>query len=131
VSAGGALVRDQDGHRDVLVIRGRGAGYDLPRGPIEWDELPSEAAGRQTREAAGVESAVVVGGELGHADHVGAGGGHLERVRYFGVGCAAPVHLGALPARTAERRWLRQDELDTVPLVDEVLRPIVRAALGR
>jgi 8-oxo-dGTP pyrophosphatase MutT (NUDIX family) len=44
ISAGGALVRDHDGVREVLVIRVRAEGYELPKGGIEWDELPEDAA---------------------------------------------------------------------------------------
>jgi ADP-ribose pyrophosphatase YjhB (NUDIX family) len=131
VSAGGALVRGEGAGREVLVIRVRGAGYELPKGGVEWDELPEEAAVRETREEAGVAGELVVGGELGHLDYVreaADGEPRGKRVRYFALGATAPV-LEALPARTRERRWLGRAELAGVPLVNEGLRALLAAAL--
>lgn len=132
VSAGAALVREQEGSRQALLIRVRAQGYELPKGGIEWDELPSEAAIRETREEAGVESPLHLGPELGHLDYpVGDGASrHLKRVRYFCLGAGRPVQLGPLPQRTHERRWVHVDEVQTIPLVNEALRPILEAALG-
>lgn len=122
ISAGGALVVDDA----VLVIRVRAEGYELPKGGIEWDELPAEAAARELREEAGVASAVTVGRELGHLDY---DVGHGKRVRYFAMAPASPLALDALPDRTRERRWIRRDELAALPLVSEALRAIVAAAV--
>jgi 8-oxo-dGTP pyrophosphatase MutT (NUDIX family) len=132
VSAGGAVVRDVEGTREVLVIRVRAEGYELPKGGIEWDELPSDAAARETREEAGVQSEVVAGRELGHVDYlVGEGTArHLKRVRYFILEPSVPVDLGALPDRTRERRWLRRSDAESVPLVNNELRVMLLDALG-
>lgn len=149
VSAGGALVRGEGEARAVLVIRVRAHGYELPKGGIEWDELPQDAAVRELREEAGVSGALAVGAELGHLDYVIGEGAErrCKRARYFAVraeevevaaeaeGAAAPgaareLPLDARPERTRERRWLRRDELDDVPLVNEELRGILRKALA-
>jgi 8-oxo-dGTP pyrophosphatase MutT (NUDIX family) len=132
VSAGGALVRDHEGGREVLVIRVRAEGYELAKGGIEWDELPPDAAVRETMEETGIESALLAGRELGQVDYfVGEGAGrHRKRVRYFALGAADPVQLGALPDRVRERRWLRRSEIDGISLVNEALRPILLDALG-
>lgn len=135
ISAGGALVREQDGAREVLVIRVRAPGYELPKGGIEWDELPADAAIRETCEETGIEaasaSALRVDRDLGHLDYlVGHGTDqHLKRVRYFLLASAGTVELGKLPARTRERRWLRLDDARAVPLVNEAIRPLLAAAL--
>jgi 8-oxo-dGTP pyrophosphatase MutT (NUDIX family) len=131
VSAGGALVREHQGARQVLVIRVRADGYELPKGGIEWDELPSDAAAREAREEAGVDSALQVGTELGCVDYVVGDGAdqHRKRVRYFALAATAPLQLGELPRRTRERRWIQRDEVPTIPLVNDALRPILAAAL--
>jgi len=132
VSAGGAVVRVHDGRRELLVIRTRAEGYELPKGAIEWDELPADAAVREIREEAGIDAPLEVGIELGAVDYtVGEGADeHTKRVRYFLVSApAAPLLLAPLPSRTRERRWLALAEAATVPLVNESLRPLLRSAL--
>jgi ADP-ribose pyrophosphatase YjhB (NUDIX family) len=133
ISAGGALVRERDGSREVLLVRVRADGYELPKGGIEWDELPRDAAARETREEAGIESALQADDELGHLDYtVGQDGNrHMKRVRYFVLVSTGPVELGPQPARTRERRWLRLDDVSTTPLVNEALRPLLVAALEK
>jgi 8-oxo-dGTP pyrophosphatase MutT (NUDIX family) len=116
VSAGCALV---DGGR-VLVIRVRSEGFELPKGGIEWDELPEEAALRELAEESGTRGAVL-GKKLGHLTY------GSKRVDYWRATGGA---LGALPDRTRERRWVAADDLATLPLVNEELRGLLRAALG-
>lgn len=131
VSAGGALVREHEGAREVLVIRVRADGYELPKGGIEWDELPSDAATRETTEEAGTLSTLRAGCELGHIDYFVADGTdrHLKRVRYFCVRSTPAVEFGPLPERTRERRWLRLEDVPAAPLVNEALRPLLLRAL--
>jgi ADP-ribose pyrophosphatase YjhB (NUDIX family) len=131
VSAGGALVRSNDGVLELLMIRVRKDELELPKGGIEWDELPDDAAARETREEAAIESALVPELELGHVDYlVGEGPArHLKRARYFRLGSREPLRFGSLPSGTRERRWIRRDEAESVPLVNEALRPILIAAL--
>jgi ADP-ribose pyrophosphatase YjhB (NUDIX family)/uncharacterized membrane protein YgcG len=75
------------GGRELLVIRVRAEGYELPKGGIEWDELPEDAAVRETVEEAGIASPLRAGAELGALDYfVGEGADrHRKRVRYFAL----------------------------------------------
>jgi ADP-ribose pyrophosphatase YjhB (NUDIX family) len=131
VSAGGAVVREGDGAPELLLIRVRAEGYELPKGRIEWDELPADAALRETREETGIESPLEAGPEIGHLDYpVGDGEDrYVKRVRYFALAARAELQIGSLPQRTRERRWLMADDVDAIPLVSEALRPILVAAL--
>lgn len=131
--AGAALVTRDHLGPELLVIRTRGEGFELPKGGIEWDELPAEAGLRELREESGVSSALEVSGELGSLDYfVGAGSQRrLKRVRYFVVRASGDVGFGPLPAATRERRWVRRDELEGLPLTSEALRPLLDAALYR
>lgn len=122
VSAGAALV--DDGR--VLLIRVRAEGFELPKGGLEWDELPEEAALRELREEANVTSRVTAGTTLGHLDYVT--GGHAKRV-YYVTATADDVELGPLPSRTRERRWVSANDLVALPLVNEGLRPLLLRAL--
>ena len=121
VSAGGALVRDHE----ALVIRVRDDGYELPKGGIEWDELPEEAAVRELREEVGVSSTVDCRRELGHLDY---DVGHPKRVRYFAM-TSEPLELDGLPERTRERRWIGRADLVSLPLVNESLRNLIALAI--
>jgi 8-oxo-dGTP pyrophosphatase MutT (NUDIX family) len=131
VCAGAALVRRNGDVGEVLVTRVRSAGFELPKGGIEWDELPVEAAVRELREEAGIDGELRVGRLLGHLDYlVGSGADrHGKRVCYHEVTSSGTPTLGERPARTNERRWLRKEDIDHVPLVNEGLRPILHAAL--
>ncbi|HWO24657.1 MAG TPA: NUDIX domain-containing protein [Kofleriaceae bacterium] len=140
ICAGGALVRGGGGARELLVIRVRAEGYELPKGGIEWDELPEAAAARETREEAGVASELAAGPELGAVDYfVGEGAErYRKRVRYFALGAGTgtsagtggELALGPLPERTRERRWIGADEARTIPLINEELRPLLAGALA-
>jgi 8-oxo-dGTP pyrophosphatase MutT (NUDIX family) len=131
ISAGGALVSMIDGEPKVLVIRVRADHYELPKGGIEWDELPSDAAVRETREEAGVTGAIEVERELGHVDYVVGDGAdrHDKRVRFFKLRAATGVDLAALPPRTRERRWVGKAELQTLSLLGDDYRALVLGAL--
>ena len=123
ISAGAALVHDGT----VLVIRVRAEGFELPKGGIEWDELPEDAAGRELREETGVTSAIAMTGKLGHLDYeLGDGADrHTKRVRYFRCEPSEPLAIGPRPERTRELRWVRADEVAELPLVSEDLRDLI------
>lgn len=131
ICAGAALVvRDDDGAA-VLVIRTRERGWELPKGGIEWDELPEEAALRELREESGLAGELAVGAELGRLEYLLGDGPARRRkqVRYHLVRALGELHADGLPARTRERRWLRATEVDDVPLVNDDLRALLRKAL--
>ncbi len=125
ISAGGAVVRVHEGAPELLVIRVRAEGYELPKGGIEWDELPLDAAIREVREEAAIDSSAPTEMELGHLDYLV--GDHTKRVRYFALSAAGEP--GPLPPRTRERRWCTREEARSLPLVNEGLRALMMAAL--
>ena len=113
------------------MIRTRTAGWELPKGGLEWDELPEEAALRELREESGVLGHLEVTSELGRLEYrVGDGTDRwLKEARYYVARARKKPSFGELPKRTRERRWLRVHELDDVPLVSEELRELLRTAL--
>ena len=131
ISAGAALVGREGGEPVVLVIRTRREGWELPKGGLAWDDLPEEAAIRELREEAGVAGELAVSKRLGELQYPIDGGGErwLKRVCYFVARARGEPSLGDLPKRTHERRWLREQEVEGLPLVNEDLRPLLRAAL--
>ena len=130
--AGAALVHEGR----ALLIRVRASGYELPKGGLEFDELPGEAALRELREEAGLgELKLELGEAIGELSYrVDAGDeereGYLEKVSYYRAHARGEPELGPLPPRTRERRWIAAAELDALPLIDESLRPLVRAGLS-
>jgi 8-oxo-dGTP pyrophosphatase MutT (NUDIX family) len=58
-SAGGVVVRDDDGQPFVAVVRVRGEILALPKGHPFGDESPAEAARREVREETGLDAEVV------------------------------------------------------------------------
>jgi ADP-ribose pyrophosphatase YjhB (NUDIX family) len=131
ISAGAALIRLQP-EPQVLVIRVRRDGYELPKGGIEWDELATDAAVRELREEAAVDGDFHVEGELGHLEYVVDNpspepGAHLKRVRYFRV--TGATRERPLPDGTRERIWVSRSRAAALPLVNEELRPLIAAAL--
>jgi len=58
-SAGGVVVRDDEGQPFVAVVRVRGEILALPKGHPFGDESPAEAARREVREETGLDAEVV------------------------------------------------------------------------
>jgi 8-oxo-dGTP pyrophosphatase MutT (NUDIX family) len=133
ICAGAALVAHDDHGPAVLVIRVRAAAWELPKGGIEWDELPEEAAIRELCEESGATGDFTVVAELGSLHYL-LGAGHERRrkdVRYYAARAPGGIILADLPEGARERRWLRAGEVDGIPLVNEGLRGVLRAALAR
>lgn len=125
--AGAALVQDAR----VLLIRTQQDLWELPKGGLEWDERPEQAALRELREEAGISGEISIEGALGSVDYLREEGQErwLKRVSYFRVR-GAP-QLDKLPKRTRARRWVGEDEFSELPLVGESLRPLLRRALSK
>lgn len=122
--AGAALVRDGASGPELLLIRTRAHGYELPKGGIEFDELALEAAARELREEAGVVGELELDPEpIGALEY---DVGHRKRVTYF---CGHGGDFAELPRRTLERRWVGATDLEALALVSDDLRPLLAAAL--
>lgn len=131
VCAGVALTRNGT-EKELLLIRVRRDAYELPKGGIEWDELPRVAAIRELEEEAAVEGEFEVIGKVGELEYqvqslAPETGTHLKRVDYFHVRAPSIEKLG-LPCRTRERIWISQTQVSSTPLVSEGLRPVLMAA---
>ncbi|TVP46320.1 MAG: NUDIX hydrolase [Gemmatimonadales bacterium] len=114
-SAGGVVLRTIDGEVHVLLIRDPYRKWGLPKGHLEGEEAPADAAIREVREETGL-SDLLLGPELGEIDWVFRSG--RTRIHKFcrfylmasRQGEAVPqVAEGIsevlwLPAREAERR---------------------------
>lgn len=133
VSAGCALVRGEGDDAELLVIRVRQEGVELPKGRLAWDESLEAAAARELQEETGLETAVSVGPALGSLSYAfeAASGKIHKRVHYFLARAEAdkPV-FGKRPKRTRERTWLSRTQLDEIPVVSEELRQLMHAALS-
>jgi ADP-ribose pyrophosphatase YjhB (NUDIX family) len=134
VSAGAALVRQTPSGSEVLVIKPRSAGYELPKGRLEWDETPEQAALRELKEETGLLSESVVEELLGTLEYAFEAGGVVvpKRVQYYRctAGVAEALTFGELPPRTKELRWVKSAEVPELHLVSEELRPILARALS-
>ncbi|MGE3804872.1 MAG: NUDIX domain-containing protein [Gemmataceae bacterium] len=126
--AGAALL---DGPK-LLLIRVRSAGYELPKGHIEPGETPEQAALRELREETGIVSAVMVEellGRVAYAYPSQQGVLHKE-VQFYRCRVGETPRFGLLPPRTRELRWIEAEEVASVRLVSENLRPILQRAFG-
>lgn len=131
VSGGAAVVREGPEGLQALLIRVRRQRWELPKGGIEFDELPERAALREAHEETGIEGELEAGPELGHVQYrVGQGDGHLKRVRFFAARAPADATLGRRPGGTRDRAWVTREQLDALELIDEQLRPLIERALN-
>jgi 8-oxo-dGTP pyrophosphatase MutT (NUDIX family) len=58
-AAGGCVMRDRFGHREILLIHRRGA-WDLPKGKVDAGESAAVCAVRDVREEVGIEAVELV-----------------------------------------------------------------------
>jgi ADP-ribose pyrophosphatase YjhB (NUDIX family) len=134
VSSGAALVRGDVPNVEVLVVKVRSAGYELPKGHLEWDEGPAQAASRELRKETGLVTEVMVGEPLGTLEYSFEKDGVTvqKRVRYFlcTPRTGEPPNFGPKPSRTKELRWITAAEVADLPLVNEDLRPILHRAFS-
>ena len=118
--------------RVLVAARGRGpmlARYSLPGGLVEAGETLAEAALRELREEVGVEAEI-----LGFVDHVevverddeGAVKHHFVIAAHAARWVAGEGQPGA---EALDVRWVREDEVATLPTTPELAR-ILRGAFG-
>jgi ADP-ribose pyrophosphatase YjhB (NUDIX family) len=128
ISSGAVLLRGSP--PELLLIKIRSTGYELPKGHLEWDETPQKAAARELLEETGLISRLKAGELLGTLEYSFNQDGMTvqKRVHYFLFTASDPLDFGAKPDRTKELHWVKQDEVQTIPLVSEELRSILRRA---
>jgi ADP-ribose pyrophosphatase YjhB (NUDIX family) len=133
-SSGAALVRETPSGPEVLVIKLRSAGYELPKGHLEWNETLEVAAARELKEETGLLSELVVSELLGTLEYAFEADGVVvqKRVTYYRCTAASSGALafGGRPPRTKEVRWVTLAEVPQLLLVSEELRPILTNALS-
>ena len=137
-SAGCVLIQHVDKNAlthvtQALVVRVRRHGFEIPKGHIETGETQQEAALRELREETGLLSRVDVTAPLGVLEYTF---NHIDkavrkRVYYFAAAPTEDIEFGRKPARTKELCWVASPDLNTLPLVNEGLRDIIRKALDR
>jgi hypothetical protein len=126
VDYAGALVHHFDGQPKLLAARTGDSRFDLPTVAIRWDELPEEAACRAIREA-GVRGPLKATGLVGQGDAMIDAGENrcLKRVRCYQV----TLPPGPVPSQPDHARWVSRGELETLPLANPSLGPIMQATL--
>lgn len=130
-SVGGLIVRfGETGERQVLLIRVRKHGYELPKGHIEPGETEAQAALRECIEEVGVKSTLEVGEKLETISYsfMSRDKKVTKTVSYYLITCADQFAC-AKPRRTRELLWIGVREIDSVELVNDNLRRIIRRAL--
>jgi ADP-ribose pyrophosphatase YjhB (NUDIX family) len=132
LSAGGALLQGSPSDVELLVMKIRSDGYELPKGHLEWDETPERAAARELREETGLVSEPKIGEFLGTLAYAFSKEGVTvhKQVHFFLFTAAksGPLAFGEKPSRTRELRWIKRADVATLPLVNEDLRPVILKA---
>ncbi|HET9730159.1 MAG TPA: NUDIX hydrolase [Acidimicrobiia bacterium] len=124
-AAGGVVVRDQDGNREVLVVhRPRYDDWSLPKGKLDDGETDEDAARREVHEETGWQC--TLGRELPQVSYVDRRG-RDKIVRYWQM---TPVDRGKWTPNDEvdEVRWIRSGE--TALLSYDVDRRLVTIVLG-
>ena len=136
VSAGAVLVSFIDGNRKALLIRISLKNiFEIPKGHVELYESDAEAAVRELREETGIQNDIVVVDEIEELRYSfkRKGSTVTERVKHFLVtpGDGQEIRFGPKPEQTLEIRWVTKEEVATIPLVAENLRPALRLAFEK
>lgn len=132
ISAGGALIRRQNAQLELLMMKVRNRGYELPKGHLEGNETPEQAALRELQEETGLVSSPVVGPPLGTLEYDIRHNGEKRRKRVhyflFANDQDAPLAFAHKPSNVLELRWIHASDVASLPLVNESLRAIVERA---
>ena len=127
-SSGGVISRKtENGQKEVLLIRVRKQGFELPKGHIEEGESASQAALRECREEVGIVSELEIKDMVGEISYSFESGDKIieKHVSYYAIACIGEFNY-TKPKRTREVKWISEEELDAFELVNEELRSIVR-----
>ena len=130
ISIGVAPVRIVNGRKEILLIHlGRG-GYELPKGHPEGDEWMKETALREFREETACVSEVKITEFLDtvHYEYPEDDIIIHKTNHYFLLLPLEEYRFGDLPEVTRERRWITALESETVNLIGENIRPVIKKA---
>lgn len=129
-SAGTILIRIDADEPQGLIIRIRREGFEFPKGHVEPGETSEQAAIRELREETALFSEVVIGSEVGRIQYeLEKNGARIQKaVVYYVAFAETDCMFDKRPKGTREIRWIAPDEIETVPLVNEDLRPILTRA---
>ncbi|QGJ72127.1 ADP-ribose pyrophosphatase [Planctomycetales bacterium 10988] len=125
-------MRTKEGTPELLVMRIRASGYELPKGHLEGVESAEEAAIRELLEETGLMFSPEIHAPIGYLDYSFRRRTLLiqKRVHYFVFIPRKKEHLtfGDRPAIIRELRWISEREVPSLPLVSEQLRPVLDKA---
>ena len=129
-SAGGVICKEtNDGTLQVLLIRVRKNGFELPKGHVEKGETEQQAAFRECLEEVGITSQIKIREELGRLSYSFEKGEKTieKNVAYFKFHCPEEFRYSK-PKNTREIIWVTEGQVDSLELVNEALRPILEKA---
>lgn len=132
VSAGGVLIRVNEGIKEALIIKVRHYGYELPKGHPEGDETLEEAASRELCEETSLKTKPFVIGFLGNLDYTFTYKNKKihKLVYYYIFNTDQEPSFGKKPKEVKELKWINKTDLINIKFVNEKLRPIVSKALN-
>jgi diadenosine hexaphosphate hydrolase (ATP-forming) len=126
-SSGGVISREtENGEKEVLLIRVRKKGFELPKGHIEQGESEQQAAVRECREEVGIVSDLELGKKVGEISYSFESGDKIikKKVSYYSMICTEEFSY-VKPKKTREIRWVSEKELVEIEFVNEELRSII------
>lgn len=132
VSAGGVLIRINDGTKEALLIKVRHYGYELPKGHPEGSETLEEAAARELCEETSLNIKPIIVGELGNLDYTFTyKNKKIHKIVYYYIfKTEINPTFGKKPKEVKELKWININDLAHIKFVNEKLRPIVNKALN-
>jgi 8-oxo-dGTP pyrophosphatase MutT (NUDIX family) len=133
VSAGGVLVRNNNGNPEALLIKVRHYGYELPKGHIETGESFIQAAGRELCEETSLITKPEMINDLGDLEYNFRFSGDKIHKRVYYFLFITPDNkplFGQKPKEVKEIVWITKGDLEEIPLVNEELREIIRKAFS-
>jgi 8-oxo-dGTP pyrophosphatase MutT (NUDIX family) len=132
VSAGGVLVRLNNGVKEALLIKVRYYGYELPKGHPEGNETLEEGAARELCEETSLITKPLVGKSLGDLDYTFTYAENTihKKVYYYLFTTDEEPIFGKKPKDVKELKWINQKDLLKISLVNEKLRRIIDNAFS-